>query len=91
MAHYSRFRERFSIVTTDVSKFSAGSLAATFDGRTARCYVDGVESSRPVRNGPLKETPWDLCIGNSVVGYGTGELLAFDGLIDEVRIYNRAP
>ena len=33
---------------------------------------------------------WDLCLGNSVVDYGWGELLAFDGLIDEVRIYNRA-
>ena len=25
-----------------------------------------------------------------VVDYGTGEFLAYDGLIDEVRIYNRA-
>jgi hypothetical protein len=66
-------------------------VAATFDGQTVCCYVDGVENSHQVRNpGPLKGTPWDLCIGNSVVGYGTGELLAFDGLIDEVRIYNRA-
>jgi len=66
-------------------------VAATFDGQKARCFVDGVESSHQVRNpGPLKKTSWDLCIGNSVVGYGTGELLAFDGLIDEVRIYNRA-
>ena len=66
-------------------------VAATFDGKTACCYVDGVEKSRPVRSpGPLKGTSWDLCIGNSVVNYGTGELLAFDGLIDEVRIYNRA-
>ncbi len=39
---------------------------------------------------PLKKNTWDLCIGNSVVDDGTGEFLAFDGLIDEVRIYNRA-
>lgn len=66
-------------------------VAATYDGRTLRSYVDGVEKSRPAkRPGPLKKSGWDLCIGNSLVDYGTGEFLAFDGLIDEVRIYNRA-
>ena len=66
-------------------------VAATFDGNVVRCYTDGMEKSRQVKNhGPLKKTSWDLCIGNSVIGYGTGEMLAFDGLIDEVRIYNRA-
>jgi hypothetical protein len=66
-------------------------VAATYDGKTMRCYIDGVEKSRPAKNpGPLKKTGWDLCIGNSAVDYGTGEFLAYDGLIDEVRIYNRA-
>ena len=66
-------------------------VAATFDGKAVRCYIDGDEKGHPVKNpGPLKKNNWDLCIGNSVVDYGTGELLAFDGLIDEVRIYNRA-
>ena len=66
-------------------------IAATYDGKTLRCYIDGVEKSRPVKNpGPLKKTGWDLCIGNSVVDYGTDEFLAYDGLIDEVRIYNHA-
>ncbi len=66
-------------------------VAATYDGKTLRSFIDGVEKSRPAKNpGPLKKTGWDLCIGNSLVDYGTGEFLAFDGLIDEVRIYNRA-
>jgi hypothetical protein len=66
-------------------------VAATYDGKTVSCYVDGVPKSHPVKNAkPLKKDPWDLCIGNSTVNYGTGELLAFDGFIDEVRIYNRA-
>jgi hypothetical protein len=66
-------------------------VAATFDGQTACCYVDGVAYAHRVRRpGPIRKTDWDLCIGNSVVDYGTGELLAFDGFIDEVRIYNRA-
>ena len=66
-------------------------VAATFDGQKLCFYIDGVGGGRLVRNpGPLKKNGWDLCIGNSVVDYGTGEFLAFDGLIDEVRIYNRA-
>jgi hypothetical protein len=66
-------------------------VAATFDGQKVSCYVDGVESSRREKNSkPLKKTLWDLCIGNSTVEYGTGELMAFDGWIDEIRIYNRA-
>jgi predicted RNA-binding Zn-ribbon protein involved in translation (DUF1610 family) len=66
-------------------------VAGSYDGQTMRCYVDGLEVSRRLRNaGPLKKSSWDLCIGNSVVDYGTGEFLAFNGLIDEVRIYNRA-
>jgi Concanavalin A-like lectin/glucanases superfamily len=66
-------------------------VAATYDGKAVRSYIDGVVNGHPVKNpGPLKKSTWDLCIGNSVVDYGTGEFLAFDGLIDEVRIYNRA-
>ena len=66
-------------------------VAAVYDGRMVRCYVDGVESSSKTRKpGPLSRCGWDLCIGNSVVDYDSGELDAFDGLIDEVRIYNRA-
>jgi Concanavalin A-like lectin/glucanases superfamily len=67
-------------------------VAATYDGRAARCYIDGavVGSAKVKQPGPLKKSGWDLCIGNSVVDYGTGEFIAFEGLIDEVRIYNRA-
>jgi hypothetical protein len=61
-----------------------------YDGQTFHSYLDGSGPSHPAKNGPLKKSTWDLCIGNSVVDYGTGEFLAFDGLIDEVRIYNRA-
>lgn len=66
-------------------------IAASYDGRTLRFYIDAVGKSRPSNKpGPLQRTSWDLCIGNSAVNYGTGELLAFDGDIDELRIYNRA-
>jgi len=66
-------------------------VAGTYDGKALRCYIDGSEKGRSVKSpGPLHKSGWDLCIGNSVVEYGTGEFLAYDGLIDEVRIYNRA-
>lgn len=66
-------------------------VAAAYDGQNMRCYIDGAETSRRTRRpGPMSKSGWDLCIGNSVVDYGWGELMAFDGLIDEVRIYNRA-
>jgi len=67
-------------------------VAGTYDGQVMRVYVDGVEDNQKTANPPglLKKNNWDLCIGNSEVDHGTGEFLGFDGLIDEVRIYNRA-
>lgn len=67
-------------------------VAASYDGQVMRIYVDGVEENqkKPDRSGPIVKNNWDLCIGNSEVDDGTGEFLGFDGLIDEVRIYNRA-
>jgi hypothetical protein len=67
-------------------------VAGTFDGKTQKLYVDGVEQrdKNDQHTGPIPKNNWDLCVGNSVVDYGTGEFLAFDGLIDDVRVYNRA-
>ncbi len=67
-------------------------VSSTYDGKVGKLYVDGVEikQAKAKNRGPIPRNHWDLCIGNSVVDYGTGEFLGFDGLIDEVRIYNRA-
>ena len=66
-------------------------VAGTYDGKELRLYLDGTGPNPAVKPpNPLKKSSWDLCIGNSVVNYGSGEFLGFDGLIDEVRIYNRA-
>ena len=67
-------------------------MAATYDGQIIKLYLDGVErgQDKSGHHGPLGKNNWDLCIGNSVVDDGRGEFLAYDGLIDEVRIYNRA-
>lgn len=67
-------------------------VAGTFDGRVQKLYVDGVEQKEKndKHKGPIPRNNWDLTVGNSLVDYGTGEFLAFDGLIDEVMIFNRA-
>ena len=66
-------------------------VAVTFDGKVVSLYIDGAGKSRTLKNPrTLAKTEWDLCIGNTVIDYATGDFLAYDGLIDEVRIYNRA-
>jgi hypothetical protein len=60
-------------------------LAATYDGSTLRVFVNGVEvGSEPVSGNVVKSANV-LSIGGSLVW---GEY--FEGLIDEVRVYNRA-
>ena len=60
-------------------------LAATYDGTTARFYIDGTEvASRPVTGGIGSSNNWRIgAYGSSPGGF-------FDGLIDNVRIYNRS-
>ena len=65
-------------------------VAYTFDGKIRTLYVDGIEVKQVQTKSPepIPRNHWDLCIGNSVVDQN-GRFLAYDGLIDEVRIYNR--
>jgi beta-glucanase (GH16 family) len=60
-------------------------LAGTFDGTALRLYVNGVLIRTLSLSGSLVVTPGPLRIGgHSSIGQ------FFNGLIDEVRIYNRA-
>ena len=60
-------------------------VAATFDGATARFYVDGVETANRAYTGNVGDSnTW------RVGAYGPGPIGFFDGAIDEVRIYSRA-
>ncbi|MGH2797257.1 MAG: LamG-like jellyroll fold domain-containing protein, partial [Thermoleophilaceae bacterium] len=60
-------------------------LAATYDGSVARFYVDGVEvASKPFTGNVGDSNTWRIGAYSSPV-YGF-----FDGLIDEVRVYDRA-
>src|SRR5687768_12498551 len=60
-------------------------VAATYDGTTARFYVDGVETASAPFAGNLGD-------GNSwrIGAYGAPATGFFDGLVDNVRIYDRA-
>ena len=60
-------------------------LAGVYDGSTVQLYVNGMLESSVAFSGPILQTSQPLCIGR----YGTvGE--ALNGLIDDLRLYNRA-
>ena len=59
-------------------------VAATYDGKDLRLYINGVAVQRAAA-GPIVQSSRELRIGGNLVW---GEY--FDGLIDEVRVYNRA-
>jgi hypothetical protein len=61
-------------------------LAGTFDGKTMRIYVDGEEHGAMDRPGPINVSNLHLCLGN----YELRHPSYFHGLIDEVKLYNRA-
>jgi O-glycosyl hydrolase len=60
-------------------------LAATYDGSALRLYVNGVLASTLARSGPIDTSTGVLRIGGNAVW---GEY--FNGLIDEVRVYDNA-
>jgi fibronectin type 3 domain-containing protein len=60
-------------------------LAATYDGAILRLWVNGMPAGSRAMTGPMVTTSGALRIGGNAVW---GEY--FKGLIDEVRVYNRA-
>jgi hypothetical protein len=60
-------------------------LAATYDGRMQRLYVNGDEVASRAQTGPIQGSADPFRLGGNSV---RGEY--FQGRIDEVRIYNRA-
>ena len=61
-------------------------LAGTFDGKTMRIYVNGKEHGTMDRPGPIKPNEFHLCLGS----YEENHPAHFTGLLDEVKLYNRA-
>ena len=72
--------------TFGTSALSVGTwayLAATYDGSTLRLFVGGEEVSSIPETGPIKSSGKSLEIGGNDI-YGQ----YFEGLVDEVRIYD---
>ena|ERR1043165_4896308 len=61
-------------------------VAATYDGTTARIYVNGALAAEKALQPLTSSQKSDLCIGASTRGATNG----FRGVIDEVRLYSRA-
>ena len=60
-------------------------LAATYDGTTMRLYVNGTQVASQAQTGTIQTSTGAFSIGGDSL-YGQ----YFAGLIDEIRIYNRA-
>jgi hypothetical protein len=60
-------------------------LAATFDGKTMRLYMDGTECGSMERPGEVRPNGSHLVLGN----YEVGHPAHFTGLLDDVRLYRR--
>ena len=79
--------------TTTVAVGQWYHLAATYDGATAKLYVNGVLESTVVHGFALDHTTNPLVIGRTGQDGDPGEVnfdAAFNGLIDEPTIFNRA-
>lgn len=71
--------------TTPVPLNSWSHLAATYDGAAVRLYVNGVQVASRAQTGLINVSTASLTIGGDTT-FGQ----YFQGLIDEVRVYNRA-
>lgn len=62
-------------------------VAGTYDGSRARLYLNGAEIASAPLSGSILHNDYDLAIGND---NGLSTEYGFNGLLDEVMIYDRA-
>jgi len=65
-------------------------VAITYDGKAEHLYVDGVETDSKPRAGKISVTNKHLSIGAIKKTDTSNPYDFFNGIIDEIRIYNRA-
>jgi hypothetical protein len=59
-------------------------ICLTYDGTTARLYADGIEVAAEAKS-------WDLILNRAHIGQQVNDASEFwDGMVDDVRIYNKA-
>jgi hypothetical protein len=63
-------------------------VCGTFDGSTIRIYLDGVEDGNTAYSGPITTNSYNVFIGGNAEFPDQG-YRSWDGLIDDVRIYDR--
>lgn len=61
-------------------------IAGTYDGTRMRIYVNGEEHGSMERTGPIHPNTFPLCLGS----YDADHPAHFTGLLDEVKLYDRA-
>ena len=61
-------------------------LVGTYDGAAVRVYLDGIEKGNTAQSGTLSTEATRIALGR----FSNNDYVNFDGLIDEVRIYDRA-
>jgi hypothetical protein len=60
-------------------------VTATYDGAHIRLYLDGALDAAVAKSGALRENDWRVSFGQ-----GEGYASTLDGVLDDVRIYQRA-
>jgi hypothetical protein len=75
--------------SSPVTKGTWYKLTYTYDGITAKLYLNGILVNSLIRTVPFTENSLDLYIGASGDPSGLFPFW-FNGVIDEIRIYNRA-
>lgn len=75
-----------AISTTPMSSGQWYYVVGTYDGTTIRVYLNGTEEGTAGYSGGIVDSQSNLLIGRKNVAYAD----AFDGMIDEARVYNSA-
>jgi thiol-disulfide isomerase/thioredoxin len=65
-------------------------VACVYDGKKMRIYVDGTLDVSRGRTGPIATNDFPVCIGENIKLTKHFHFPSWHGLIDDVRIYNRA-